>query len=269
MSGFKFLESERKRFTTGLAVQVRCFHALMIREMMVRYGRDNLGFLWVFVEPMLLCGGVLIVWSFIRSPFEHGIPLVAFALTGYMPLTLWRHITNSGVHPFKRSVNLLYHRHVSLIDVFFTRIALEFAGTTTALVLVTVTLTATDLMDPPRNVGVVVGGWILMCLLSTGSALVIAILTEWTEVAEKFILPFQYVTLPLCGFLFMVDWLPTSLQKIVWYFPTVHCYEMIRDGFYGASMQTYYSPWYPAVWGVGLLAASIGFVERVRDYIQA
>jgi capsular polysaccharide transport system permease protein len=67
----------------------------------------------------------------------------------------------------------------------------------------------------------------------------------------------------------MVDWLPTSAQHAAWYIPTVHCYEMIRDGFFGASVQTIYSPWYPAAWGVGLLAASIGLVDRVRDYIQA
>jgi capsular polysaccharide transport system permease protein len=239
----------------------------MIREMMMRYGRNNLGFLWVFIEPMLLCVGVMILWSLIRAPFEHGIPLVAFVLTGYMPLTLWRHITNSGIHAFLRNSNLLYHRHVSLIDVFFTSIALEFAGTTTAFFLVAVTLIATGIVDPPYDIGLVSGGWMLMGLLSAGVSLSLALLTDSFEIAEKFVGPVQYLMIPLCGFLFMVDWLPTFAQTLIWYMPTVHCYEMIRSGFFGGAVEANFSPWYPAVWGVGLLAVNIGFIDRVRDYI--
>src|SRR5262245_54593735 len=149
----RILASERKALAAGLAVQFRCLRALMIREMMMRYGRNNLGFLWVFIEPMLLCVGVMIVWSLIRVPFEHGIPLVAFVLTGYMPLTLWRHITNGGLHAFLRNSGLLYHRHVSLLDVFFTIVTLEFAGTTTAFFLVAATLIATGAVDPPHDIG--------------------------------------------------------------------------------------------------------------------
>jgi capsular polysaccharide transport system permease protein len=242
----------------------------MIRELMMRFGRDNLGFLWVFIEPMLLCVGVMFLWSIIKSPFEHGLQLVPLVLTGYMPLTLWRHLTlSAGVRPFSRSAGLLYHRHVTLLDTFFTRIFLEFAGTTTAFVMVSAVLIVADLVDPPQDFGLVAGGWMLMALLSTGVALITAILTEYFEIAEKFIPVLQYLMLPLCGCFFMVDWLPSYAQHAIWYNPQVHCYEMIRDGFFGTLVTTLYSPWYPAVWGIGLFCLGIGFVERMRDYIHA
>src|ERR1700736_5838465 len=172
----------------GLKVQARCLYALMIREMMMRYGRDNLGFLWVFIEPMLLCVGVMLLWTFIHAPAQHGITVVALVLTGYMPLTLWRHMTNNAaVLPFRRSVSLLYHRHVSLLDVFFTRIFLEFAGSTTAFALVAGTLIAANLVEPPHDIGLVVGGWLLMGLLSGGFALQTTILTESSDLSERFI----------------------------------------------------------------------------------
>ena len=79
----------------GLKVQARVVNALMIRELMMRYGRANIGFLWLILEPMILCGGVIGLRWFIQSHEEHGISLVAFLLSGYMPLTLWRHLTNS------------------------------------------------------------------------------------------------------------------------------------------------------------------------------
>src|SRR5262249_45946834 len=144
--------------------------------------------------------GVMFMWSLIKSPYEHGMQLVPMVLTGYMPLTLWRHLTLSGgLRPFSRSVGLLYHRHVTLLDTFFTRIFLEFAGTTTAFVMVSAVLIAAELVDPPQDIGLVAGGWMLMTLLSTGAALISAILTERFEIAEKFIPVFQYLMLPLCG----------------------------------------------------------------------
>jgi capsular polysaccharide transport system permease protein len=242
----------------------------MIRELMTRFGRDNLGFLWVFIEPMLLCVGVMSLWSLIKSPFEHGLQLVGLVLTGYMPLTLWRHLTSSaGVRPFSRSAGLLYHRHVTLLDTFFTRIFLEFAGTTTAFVMVSAVLIATGLVDPPQDIGLVAGGWMLMASLSIGAALTIAIITEYFEIAEKFVPVFQYLMLPLSGCFFMVDWLPSYAQDAIWYNPQVHCFELIRAGFFGSSVTTFYSAWYPAVSGVALFALGIGFVERARDHLHA
>jgi capsular polysaccharide transport system permease protein len=261
--------SEVDLFWRGLKVQARCLRALMIREMMMRYGRDNLGFLWVFVEPMLLCVGVMTIWSLIKAPFEHGITIVVLVLTGYMPLTLWRHISNAGMLPFKRSLGLLYHRRVSLMDVFITRVFLEFAGTTTAFALVSGTLAIAGVIEPPQDLGLIIAGWAVMALLSTAVAVVFAVLTEYTEIAERFIPVFMYLMLPVGGTFFMVDWLPSFAQRAVWYIPTVHCYEMIRAGFLGEAMTTFYTPWYPIAWGIGLFAAGVGFVEPMRDHIHA
>jgi capsular polysaccharide transport system permease protein len=43
---------------------------LMLREMMTRYGRHNIGFLWLFVEPMLFTLGVTALWTATQS--AHG-----------------------------------------------------------------------------------------------------------------------------------------------------------------------------------------------------
>lgn len=38
-------------FVDAFAVQARVIRALVARELLTRYGRNNIGFLWVFVEP--------------------------------------------------------------------------------------------------------------------------------------------------------------------------------------------------------------------------
>jgi capsular polysaccharide transport system permease protein len=75
--------------------------------------------------------------------------------------------------------------------------------------------------------------------------------------------------LPISGCFFMVDWLPTFAQDLIWYNPTVHCFEMIRAGFFGDSVRTFYNPWYPAACGLGIFAVGVSFVEQMRDRIHA
>ena len=65
--------------------------ALMLRELITRYGREGLGFLWVIGEPLVFCLGVVLMWNLIRPEYEHGIRLGPMVMTGYMALLLLRH----------------------------------------------------------------------------------------------------------------------------------------------------------------------------------
>ncbi len=255
-------------FARGLKSQARCMHALVIRDLMMRYGRGNIGFLWVVLEPMILTVGVMGVWSMIKPPSEHGVQIVAIVLTGYMPLTLWRHFTNAAVFIFRRNAGLLYHRNISLLDTFLSRMFLEFVGTTTALATVSGLLLAADIIAPPQDIGLVVAAWSLQGLYSLGLALIIAALTEYSEVTERFIQPLQYLMLPISGTFFMVEWLPTFAQDIIWYNPSIHIYEMFRNGFFGEGVTTHYAAWYPLTWSLFLTAIGFLGVEAVRDRIH-
>ncbi len=252
----------------GASVQLRCIHALLIRDMMMRYGRDNIGFLWVILEPMILTVGVMTIWSLVKQPFEHGVQLISLVLTGYMPLTLWRHMLGAGVGLFERNAGLLYHRNISLFDAFFSRMLLEFIGTTTALIVVTAVLLSLGLIAIPHDPGIVLVAWLLKAFVSSALALNFAVLTQWSRTAEKFVQPFQYFMLPVSGTFFMVEWLPSVGQAIIWYNPTVHCYEMFRAGFFGADMKTHYSVWYPLAWSLGLTFVGVLGVEKIRDRVH-
>ena len=73
-----------------LAIQRRVLHALMMREIITRFGRENLGVLWLVAEPMLFTLGVTTLWT--AAGLHHGspIPIVAFAITGYSSVLMWR-----------------------------------------------------------------------------------------------------------------------------------------------------------------------------------
>ena len=61
-------------------VHFNVFRALIIRDLMGRIGRNHLGFVWTILEPMILCVGVMLVWSMIGESMIHGIPVLAFVL---------------------------------------------------------------------------------------------------------------------------------------------------------------------------------------------
>ena len=55
-------------------MQGRVLGALLIREVITRYGRHNIGFLWLFVEPMLFTLGVTALWTATKSLHGSDLP---------------------------------------------------------------------------------------------------------------------------------------------------------------------------------------------------
>ena len=48
-------------------IQKRVWGALFMREIQTRWGRRNLGFAWLFAEPLVFAMPVLTVWSILRG----------------------------------------------------------------------------------------------------------------------------------------------------------------------------------------------------------
>src|SRR5207244_8421698 len=97
----------------------------MMRELVARWGRRNLGFAWLFCEPLVFAFPVITIWSIVRPPYEHGLPMIAFVWTGYMPLLSFRHITSSAPLAIRQSAARLYPRRVTPLDLFIGRQGLE------------------------------------------------------------------------------------------------------------------------------------------------
>src|ERR1700721_1508766 len=108
----------------------------MMRELITRYGRDNLGVLWLVGEPMIFTLGVTTLWS--AAGLAHGgrgIPIVAFAVTRYSSVLMWRHSTTQCGAGIEQNKPLLFHRSVRIVDVLLTRIALEIVGASSSFII--------------------------------------------------------------------------------------------------------------------------------------
>jgi capsular polysaccharide transport system permease protein len=247
---------------------LRIIWALLLRELSTRYGRDNIGFLWVIGEPMLFAVGVLILWNYARPPFEHGIPVLAFVVTGYMPIILVRHVIAHGMFAVRVNNGLLYHRQVTVLHLFIARTLLEFVGVTLAFVVVAGTMMLFGLMQPPQNLPLIYEGWFILAVISIGLALIFGALSEIYQFVERFVSVITYVLVPLSGTFYMAAWLPPGFRQAALYLPFLHCVEMIRGGFFGEFTTTYYDIPYAMAWAAGFVLVGLALVRLVRNRIE-
>lgn len=246
----------------AIRIQRRVIWALLMREVITRFGRENVGVLWLVGEPMLFTLGVAALWT--AAGLHHGssLPIVAFAITGYSSVLMWRNTVgrcNSGI---QQNFNLLYHRNVRVIDVFITRILLEMAGATTSFIVLATFFTAIGWIAPPIDALTVVGGWMMLAWFGAALAILIGAATAYSELVDRLWHPAAYLLFPLSGAAFMVDWLPPAMQQTVLLLPMVHGVELLREGYFGGVVRTHYDIAYMA--GCNLLLTLAGLAV-LRD----
>lgn len=248
-------------------LQCRVIWALMMRELHTRYGRENIGFLWMIGEPALFCFGVAIMWTIIRPAHEHGVPVTAFVITGYVPLTMWRHCVSRSIKAFEANGSLLFHGQVTPLDILMARNILEIYGSIIAGIAVSLGAMLIGYMDPPKDYGILMIGIGYQALFCVACSLILAPLSEQSDVLERFIGAVMYLSLPFSGAFTMVDWAPQSLQPILLWSPSVHALEMIREGQFGRQIHAHYDFTYVTWSCCVMILIGLSLVLRSRKYI--
>ena len=189
----------------ALAIQRRVVYALLMREVITRFGRYNLGVLWLVAEPMIFTLGVMALWTFAGLSHKE-LPVAAFAITGYSSVLMWRNAANRCVFAVQQNINLLYHRRVRLFDVFLARVLLELAGATASFTVLSVLFIAMGWMAPPADMAAVAAGWLMLAWFGGALAFVVGAATAYSHVVERLWHPCTYLLFPLSGAGFMADW---------------------------------------------------------------
>ncbi len=245
----------------SFAIQRRVIWALMMREVITRFGRENLGALWLVGEPMLFTLGVTALWS--AAGMNHGsaIPITAFAITGYSSVLMWRNTVNRCNSGIQQNLGLLYHRHVRVIDVFVTRILLEMTGATCSFLLLLALFIWLEWIGPPVDTLRVVQGWLMLAWFGAALALTVGAVSAHSEVVDRLWHTVSYLLFPLSGAAFMVDWLPTDAREFVLLLPMVHGVEIVREGYFGNVVHTHHDMAYMAAANLVLTFAGLALVR--------
>jgi capsular polysaccharide transport system permease protein len=244
----------------SFAIQRRVIGALLMREILTRYGRHNIGFLWIFAEPMMFTLGVTTMWTALKSMHGSNLPIVPFAVTGYSTVLMWRNMSNRCCHTIEPNLSLLFHRNVRVLDLFAARILLEIAGATMSFVFISLFFITSGMMEPPDDVWTILIGWGLLAYFSAALSLFVGAFAGDSETFQRFWHTIAYFLFPISGAVFMVDWLPHAVQPYALLVPMVNVVEIVREGYFGRGVHAQYSiPYVVTVSSVllliGLLAA--------------
>jgi capsular polysaccharide transport system permease protein len=251
-------------FAAGWRIQRRVIGALMIRELVTRFGRENIGFLWVMVEPLLFALLVGLIWRFMKGPEEHGVSVVAFCATGYLPLTFFRSAVTRSVRIFSVNSSLMYHRQIKVLDFVFVRVLIEMIGSMMAYLFVAIVLMFLNEFPVPADMGALIAGWLIYCLFTFSLCLILAPLSEMSDVLEKVMPVTTYVMIPFSGTFYMVSWLVPAAQGAMYYSPFVHGMEMMRYGVFGDRVNAQWDVSVPIYASLLLILIGLAMCRKVR-----
>jgi ABC-type polysaccharide/polyol phosphate export permease len=260
---FVALRDSMKELLQSWAVERRIIRALFLREVITRYGRHNIGFLWLFVEPMMFTLGITALWTATGANHGSNLPIVPFAITGYSAVLLWRNMPSRCIGSVQPNLSLMYHRNVKILDIFASRLALEGMGATTSFLVLSLLFIFIGWMDPPEDILKVIGGWLMLAWFGAALATFLGALSEESELVDKFWHPFSYLMFPLSGAAFIVDAAPPAYRSILMWLPMIHGVEFIRDGYFGSKFVAHYDMGYMGIINLLLTLLALAQTRKI------
>ncbi|HQR04669.1 MAG: ABC transporter permease [Proteobacteria bacterium] len=254
-------------FSLGLKIQKRILWTLLLREIITRYGRENLGILWFFVEPLLFIVGISILWTYFDSRTVSTGTLAEFSIVSYPTILLWRNTTSRVTKAMYSNRPLLHHRLIKPVDFMYARIILEFASVTASFIVIYIVFLLLGISHAPADLLDMALGWLMICWFSFGFVMIMGALSELNDAIEKVSHIILYFMLPISGILpaYIV---PPSLREYLLLFPLVDCVEFFRYGYYGMKMKTYFNLEYTILVNLVLTLFSMSLMKVAINKMQ-
>jgi capsular polysaccharide transport system permease protein len=259
--------SSRSRWLReGLREQTTVVWALMMREVMTRFGRYKLGYLWAFLEPVVHIS----VWFVIRILIRDrggtaDMSAWLFLGSGIMPFLMFMGMSGYVGGAFSANRGLLAFPPVKPMDTIISRFLLE----ATILIVVAVALFSGMVMFgvalwPDSLLTLIAAGGGMM-LLGVGFGLCKAIGSAFFPVVNHFNLILTRTLYLTSGLMYDPEKLPPDLQYWISFNPCLHGIQLFRHGYSHLYVTTLADPWYLYAWALGLLTLGL-LLERLTRH---
>lgn len=250
------------------AVEFRVIGALIMRELQSRFGRNNIGYLWVVGEPLLLATVIGVLHAFQPGHIGSSMPPIPFSILGYVIFIILRGIFNKAEAIVETNAGLLYHQQISILNLSIARAMVEAVGCFGTLVILlgaTIALGYADLPARPIYILAAVG-W--MVWLSFAMGLNVTWITFERPTLGRLVHPISYFMLPISGAFIAIDWLPGYLQEPMEWFPFTTIFEYARYGMFLAGPDGHLFGGYVTACCAGLTYSGLLGIRRLRHRIH-
>ena len=252
----------------ALRIQSNVIGALILRELHTRFGRENIGYLWIFAEPLLLAAAVALLHSRHEYPISGNIRTIPFAVAGYTLFIMFRSTVSRAETLLEANRPLLNHRRVTILDMLLARAALEFASTTLVLGLLLSALAALGFGEWPADPLMVALALILIGWFSFACSMMVTFLSHESHAFGRLVHPVLYLSLPLSGAFFSLTWFSGPLRDLLSWVPTVPIFELLSAGQFEDYPFEYASLAYPVACCGILTAVGLASLKVLRKRVQ-
>ncbi len=248
--------------TSKMSQSVRAIGALIIREMITRYGKSWGGYIWAVLEPI----GIILILSLafsqvIRAP-ALGSSFVLFYASGYIPFHFFLEVSGNTGNSINVNRQLLLLPSVTAIDAVIARFILSVL---TLLVVSVVIFTGIlNFVDEQVRISLdhillsFASGAIVGLGVGTANVVVFEYVPVWRQLWGIISRPLFIIS----GVFFTYESLPRQLREILWWNPLVHVIGEARKGFYPTYDGSYVALWYPIGLGLFLTIVSAALIIR-------
>lgn len=262
------MEYVQPKLTDALSAICRVNFALILREIKTRYGRLQIGYLWAFLEPIIVITVLSLVFRYIRMREIPGMPLAQFLITGYIPFMLFRDIVVQLMTGVRRNLQLLYFPQVQIMDFFTARTLLEFS--TTLVVFPTLVLvlyfTGYENVTIQNPLGIFLG-LIMISIFGFGVGIglgsILPIFPSLQILVQSIYLRPLFF---LSGVFFTIDMIPESVRPYALLNPLMPIIEYIRSSYFVTYNSTFVEFDYLFFSIIGTLLAGLLLQRAFRRY---
>jgi capsular polysaccharide transport system permease protein len=253
-------------FLQSLVIHVEVVGALIHREILTRYGRSRLGYLWALFQPLIFVATMYFVFAVAGRRLPEGVWPIGFLLTGIVSFRFFSETRERVGNSIKGNLPLLYFRQVTLFSVIVARTALEFL---TNLVIFALLVGIAYLLGEKINIRgplEILWGFILLTLLGLELGLIVAVFGKVFPAIENLSSSISRTLFFVSGLWFYANELSHHVRSLLLVNPLFHILEIIREGYFVSYDAKYASLTYVHAWVLvgGVLALSLKRVMHHR-----
>jgi capsular polysaccharide transport system permease protein len=227
----------------GLKVMQASIRALILRELQTRFGQYRLGYLWVFLEPLLTIGIMVLVFGTIMQKTLPGINYEVFLLNGIIPFFMFRTGVTLGISATESNKGLFSYRPVKPIDALLARNVLEFLLKFTAYITFMALFAWFGFAISFEAIPQLLGCWVLLFVFMFAFSLVFLVIGDFSKEVGKILSALFLVLYLISGILYSIHIIPPQYQSYLLLNPLIHIFELMRHAV---------APNYPLVSGISL-----------------
>jgi capsular polysaccharide transport system permease protein len=253
------IRSDLGTLRRGFDVQSRVVGALILRELHTRFGRENIGYIWLIAEPMLLASVIGLMHMGQHTEFASDITPLGLTIVGYTIFIMFRGIVNRAEGAMEANAALLYHRMVTPDDVVLARALLEAGGTFATTIIMLSALVAIGQAPIPTRPLMLALAIFFQFWSAWGQSMIVTSVSNDNRTIGRLVHVYTYFMIPLSGAFIQIEWVPEPYRSYLLWLPMPHIFELARYGVFESATDKYFNITY--LTGVCMVTMLVGMIS--------